>query len=145
VKAEISWEAIRPYIPSSHKSTPSTSSAESQIFMHHKIGRIRTVQINQIRYFLAMCAEGSFTHAARSCGVAQPTVTNGIRALERDLGGPLFCRKRQITLTALGEAVRPHLYRIIEEVDLARAAAALLAPSENPADLPVHAPTSMSW
>ena len=40
------------------------------------------MQINQIRYFLAMCAERSFTHAARSCGVAQPTVTNEIRALE---------------------------------------------------------------
>jgi LysR family hydrogen peroxide-inducible transcriptional activator len=102
------------------------------------------VQINQIRYFLAMCAERSLTHAARSRGVAQPTVTNETRALERDLGGPLFCRKRQITLTALGVAVRPHLSRVIEEVDLARAAAALLAPSEKPADLPVHAPTSMS-
>jgi LysR family transcriptional regulator, hydrogen peroxide-inducible genes activator len=112
--------------------------------MHHRSEGYETVQINQIRYFLAICAERSFTHAARSCGVAQPTVTNGIRALERALGGPLFCRKRQITITALGEAVRPHLSRIIEEVDLARAAAALRAPSDNRADQPVNASPSTS-
>jgi DNA-binding transcriptional LysR family regulator len=89
----------------------------------------KTVEINQIRYFLALCAERSFTRAARSCAVAQPTVTNGIRALEREVGGPLFYRKRQSTLTALGEAIHPHLKRVIKEIELARAAGARLAPN----------------
>jgi LysR family transcriptional regulator, hydrogen peroxide-inducible genes activator len=85
------------------------------------------MQLNQIRYFLALCAERNFTRAAVRLGVAQPTVTNGIRALEQSLGGRLFYRRRQVVLTALGEAVYPYLSRIIDSVDLACAAAASLS------------------
>jgi DNA-binding transcriptional LysR family regulator len=48
------------------------------------------MQIHQICYFLALCEERSFTHAARRSGVSQPSLTNAIGALERELGGALF-------------------------------------------------------
>jgi DNA-binding transcriptional LysR family regulator len=79
--------------------------------------------INQVRYFLAICQEGSFTRAARRCGVAQPTVTNAIRVLEREFGGALFDRKPPVALTALGQAVHPHLRRVVKATYLAHAAA----------------------
>jgi DNA-binding transcriptional LysR family regulator len=84
------------------------------------------MEINQIRYFLAVCAELNFSRAALRCGVAQPTVTIGIKALERDLRGQLFYRNstRAAALTPLGEAILPHLTRAMQAIDRARAVAA---------------------
>ena len=65
------------------------------------------MQMQQIRYFLALCEELNFTAAARRCGVSQPSLTTAIGALERELGGALFERKPSIALTALECAVRP--------------------------------------
>src|SRR5262245_20974853 len=36
------------------------------------------MQMHQIRYFLALCEERSFTRAAKRCGVSQPSLTNAI-------------------------------------------------------------------
>jgi LysR family transcriptional regulator, hydrogen peroxide-inducible genes activator len=43
--------------------------------------------MQQIHYFLALCEELNFTCAARRCGVSQPSLSNAISALERELGG----------------------------------------------------------
>src|SRR5215468_10129897 len=45
------------------------------------------MQMQQIRYFLALCEERSFTRAAKRCGISQPSLTNAIIALEQELGG----------------------------------------------------------
>jgi len=67
------------------------------------------MEMMQIRYFLALCREGSFTRAARRCGVAQPSLTRAIKNLERELGEPLFERLPQgAKLTAFGEQVSPY-------------------------------------
>ena len=70
------------------------------------------MEMHQIRYFLALSDELNFTRAARRCGVTQPSLTNAIRALERELGGPVFHRKPRIELTELGRAVWPYLQEI---------------------------------
>src|SRR5262245_39865360 len=62
--------------------------------------------MQQVHYFLALCEELNFTRAARRCGVAQPSLTTAIGALERELGGALFERKPAIALTGLGLKVR---------------------------------------
>ena len=79
------------------------------------------MEIRQIVYFLALCEELHFTRAARRCGVAQPSLTNAIRALERELGAPLFHRKPRPRLSELGAAVRSDLERALVHVDRARA------------------------
>jgi LysR family hydrogen peroxide-inducible transcriptional activator len=84
------------------------------------------MQMHQIRYFLALCEERNFTRAARRSGVSQPSLTNAIIALERELGGALFHRKPLIALTALGDAIRPYLNRIAQNADHAREAAQAL-------------------
>ena len=81
------------------------------------------MQMHQIRYFLALCEERSFTRAAKRCGVSQPSLTNAIIALERELGGAVFQRKPLVALTVLGDAVHPYLDRIAENADHARQAA----------------------
>jgi DNA-binding transcriptional LysR family regulator len=77
------------------------------------------MQMHQIRYFLALRAERSFTRAAKRSGVSQPSLTNAIGALERELGGTLFHRKPLVALTALGHAIVPYLEQIAQNADRA--------------------------
>jgi len=84
--------------------------------------------MQQIHYFLVLCQELSFTRAARRCGVAQPSLTTAISALERDLGGALFHRKPAIALTGLGHRVLPYLDEIVRSADCAREVARTLTP-----------------
>jgi len=71
------------------------------------------MQMHQVRYFLALCEERNFTRAAKSCGVSQPSLTNAIKQLELELGGPLFLRERGgIQLNELGQRLQPNLKRI---------------------------------
>ena len=68
------------------------------------------MEMQQIRYFLALCEDHNFTRAAERCGVSQPSLTRAIKQLETELGGPLFERSRTASrLSCLGMAVRPHL------------------------------------
>lgn len=74
------------------------------------------MHLRHIRYFLALCEERHFTRAAKRCGVSQPSLSNAIKKLERDLRGPLFHRDRfGIRLTALGETMWPRMQRIESE------------------------------
>jgi len=67
------------------------------------------VELRQLRYFLAVAEEGSFTRGAQRLRVAQPAVSQQIRGLERELGEALFSRtSRSVTLTAAGETLLPH-------------------------------------
>ena len=85
------------------------------------------MQLQQIKYFLLLCEELSFTRAAQRCNVAQPTLTKAMRLLERELGGPLF-RRRPVELSALGKAIRPYMEQIAWADHQARQAAQILAP-----------------
>jgi len=87
------------------------------------------MQLPQIRYFLALCEEHSFTRAARRTGVSQPSLTNAIRALEEELGGALF-QRRPIALTKLGQALHPYFKRMAETADHALAVAQALTDTD---------------
>ena len=68
------------------------------------------MEMNQVRYFLAVCEHRNFTHAARASHVSQPSLTAAIKKLEEEFGGPLFLRDRAgCRLTPLGALVRPHI------------------------------------
>ncbi len=86
------------------------------------------MEMHQIRYFLALSEELNFTRAARRCGVTQPSLTNAMRALERELGAPLFHRRPRIELTELGGAIRPYLQEIARHAHNARETARAFVP-----------------
>jgi DNA-binding transcriptional LysR family regulator len=64
------------------------------------------VDLQQLRYFLAVVHHGTISAAANAVGVAQPTMSQGLRALERELRTPLFYRiGRGMVPTAAGHAL----------------------------------------
>ena len=79
------------------------------------------MEMHQIRYFVALAEELSFTRAALRCHVTQPALTKAIRLLEQELGGTLIRRERLNThLTELGAVMRPYLVDIVQRAEAAR-------------------------
>nr|WP_202516039.1 LysR family transcriptional regulator [Streptomyces sp. SID161] len=79
------------------------------------------VQFQQLQYFVAVAETRHFTRAAELVHVAQPSLSQQIKALERELGADLFRRARgNITLTDAGEALLPLARRILADADTAR-------------------------
>jgi DNA-binding MarR family transcriptional regulator len=59
--------------------------------MPHRAQRVSVslegrLQVSQIKYFLALCDNRSFSRAAKACGVSQPSLSNAIKRLENTLG-----------------------------------------------------------
>ncbi len=63
------------------------------------------MDLRQVEYVLAVVERGSFTKAAASMHVSQPSLSDGIRRLESELGARLFHRLgRSVELTDAGRA-----------------------------------------
>jgi DNA-binding transcriptional LysR family regulator len=84
------------------------------------------VTLQQLAYFVAVADVRSFTRAAELVGVAQPTLSRQLRALEDELGAALVDRggRDGPVLTPAGEAVLPLARRMLADSDSARAAVA---------------------
>jgi LysR family transcriptional regulator, hydrogen peroxide-inducible genes activator len=89
------------------------------------------MEIQEIRYFLALCETLNFTRASARCNVTQPALTRAIQHLEGKLGGPLVHRERGNThLTELGRIMRPYFQQVLDQVEEARQRAKRLAKLE---------------
>lgn len=76
--------------------------------------------LTQLRAFLVITALGSFSAAAVELGMAQPSVSELIKRMERTYGVLLFHRtSRGLRLTAAGEALLPHARQAVESADAA--------------------------
>ena len=70
--------------------------------------------LQQLTYFLAAAEHGSFSGAAESLFMAQPSLSEQIRRLEAELGVALFARGgRGLELTEAGRLFRPHAERTV--------------------------------
>lgn len=79
------------------------------------------IEFRQLQYFAAIADEENFSRAAARLGVAQPSLSQQIRKLERELGQPLFDRlPRRVALTPLGEQLLVHARRALAEIADAR-------------------------
>lgn len=76
------------------------------------------ITLVQMRAFLALAESLSFTRAAGSLGVTQPTLSTTIRNLETTIGGKLFDRDtRKVVLTALGLDCKRLATQLLDEAD----------------------------
>ncbi|TCC54267.1 LysR family transcriptional regulator [Kribbella pittospori] len=78
------------------------------------------MQLHQLAYFVAVADTRHFTHAAELLRIAQPSVSQQVRALERDVGAELFHRIRgNLSLTEAGETLLPIARRILADTETA--------------------------
>ncbi|MFA5964239.1 MAG: LysR family transcriptional regulator [Sphingomonas sp.] len=90
------------------------------------------MEMQQVRYFVALAETLNFTRAAQRCNVSQPALTRAIQQLEHELGGPLFHRERNNThLSELGRMMLPYLETVEASTQAARQAARAARKMEN--------------
>lgn len=79
------------------------------------------MDLRQLNALVAVAEVGSVTKAAQLLHLVQPAVTRQVRALEEEVGVPLFSRTRQgMTLTPAGEILVERARRALHELELAR-------------------------
>ncbi|MFJ9908094.1 LysR family transcriptional regulator [Streptomyces sp. NPDC101152] len=80
------------------------------------------MDIRQLEYFLAIVDRGGFNRAASALYVSQPSLSQAVRALERDLGSELFHRiGRRAVLTEAGRALIEPAREAVRSLETARA------------------------
>ncbi len=82
------------------------------------------MDFRRLSSFLAVVEEGSFTRGARRLGITQPSLSQQIRTLEAELGGPLLERlPRGVRLTPAGRALLPEAQTAVRAAERAGNAA----------------------
>jgi DNA-binding transcriptional LysR family regulator len=77
-------------------------------------GKPNAIQLMQVEGFLEVARRGSVSRAAEALFITQPTLTARLKALERDLGTPLFLRTPHgMRLTDAGRAWVPYAERAL--------------------------------
>ena len=75
------------------------------------------MDLGQLEAFIEVASHRSFSRAADSLGLTQPSVTARIQALERDMAETLFERNgRGVGLTDVGVSFLPHAKRVLKAV-----------------------------
>jgi LysR family nitrogen assimilation transcriptional regulator len=79
------------------------------------------MDLRQLRYFIAIVEQGSFSKAAEILNVAQPALSLHVRNMEAELGSPLLFRSPQgVVATEAGEILIRHARIIVEQLSIAR-------------------------
>lgn len=82
-----------------------------------------TLDSRQLLAFATLARCGSFTQTAKDLHLTQSAISHAIKALEQDVGVPLFDRVgKRVFLTAAGELLRPPAERILREMHDTRTA-----------------------
>ncbi|GAB2598931.1 LysR substrate-binding domain-containing protein [Kocuria himachalensis] len=81
------------------------------------------MDVRQLKYFLAVVDHGGFTRAAEQLIIAQPSLSQTIKGLERELGVSLFHRiGRRVVLSEAGQELVGPARVVVRDLEAARAA-----------------------
>jgi DNA-binding transcriptional LysR family regulator len=87
--------------------------------MPARYGEPPTVELRQLRYFVAIAEEGSVTAASAAVRVAQPSLSRQLRSFERQLGVALFDRvDGRLRLTVAGASLLPLARDLLLRADM---------------------------
>ncbi len=79
------------------------------------------MDLRQLRYFVAVAQEQSFTAAARRLGMTQPALSRQIRRLERELGAVLLDRGRAaVGLSVAGQTLLAGASPLLDQAEALR-------------------------
>jgi len=79
------------------------------------------MNFRQLECFVAIVDEGSFTRAARRVGITQPSLSQHIKALERELDGAVLDRCRAgVSLTPAGRSLLPEARTAVRALERGR-------------------------
>ena len=77
------------------------------------------MDLKQLRYFLQICEDKSFSNAAKSLFITQQALSKSIKNMEEELQLPLLVRSNNgLELTEYGEYLYKHSIPIIQEYDI---------------------------
>jgi DNA-binding transcriptional LysR family regulator len=86
------------------------------------------VELRQLRYFVEIADQASFTRAAETLSIAQPALTAQMHKLESEFGAPLFIRsKRGIILSEVGRATLEQARTAVHAAEATKRTAQLAA------------------
>ncbi len=75
------------------------------------------MEIRNLRYFISVYHELSFSRAAKRCFVSQPSVSAAIAQLEKELDRQLFIRHAKgVSPTQMGKELYPSALKVINEI-----------------------------
>ncbi|WP_054635177.1 LysR family transcriptional regulator [Thalassobacillus sp. C254] len=78
------------------------------------------MESRQLRHFVEVAVQKSFTKAAKQLHIAQPAVSKSVKNLEDEIGIPLFAREeRTIQLTEEGKRLFAHATSILNQMEQA--------------------------
>jgi len=82
------------------------------------------MNLQDLRYLVAVAQQRHFGRAAEACGVSQPTLSSQIRKLEKELGVTFFERtNKRVEVTPVGSRILAHAQRALHEAALMEAVA----------------------
>ncbi|MFD1899622.1 LysR family transcriptional regulator [Enterococcus termitis] len=77
------------------------------------------MNIQQMKYVVAVANNGSFREAAKKLFITQPSLSNGIRELEEEIGVSLFIRTNKgASLTEEGLTFLEHAEKVLIQMDM---------------------------
>lgn len=75
--------------------------------------------IQQLKYIIAVAEKGSITEAARNLYISQPSLSNAIKDIEKEVGLTIFFRSRSgVTLTKEGVEFLGYARQVLQQMEL---------------------------
>ena len=104
------------------------------------------MNLQQLKYFVALADVGHFGHASEQLCITQPALSNSIKGLEKELGSDLFNRtSRKVVLTPYGTRFYGHIVKALGELERAVNLPAPVSLDEDPIRIATVASTQQTF